>query len=125
MNTITETRKRLRAAAKAARDGARFPMNLRVEVGLRTIPVYTDHLPARGEWAAEGEDLIETIPLADAARDPQTRLDGYVAHLYFSTADQWGYGELVDVITVWTGTATEAAQVVHSPTEIVSKMDLI
>ncbi len=115
MNTITETVKRLRAAAEAARlaDGG-IRLNDRVEVGLRAIPVYMDRRPLTPDEAfAEGDDLDETLPIAEAARVDQTRRDGYVAHLYFSSTGP--DGELLNVITVWTGGADRKPVVVHLP----------
>jgi hypothetical protein len=112
--TITETKRRLRAAAKAARTADRnVPSNARVEVGYRAIPVYADTAYDAGmrAFASYDDDLDEFGSIDDAARNDQVRREGYVAHLYFSTTGTWG--ELVSVVTVWTGTDERDAFVIH------------
>ena len=91
--TKTEALRRLRQAAALVR--------------ARIYPVYAaTETEARASSIAADDDLYEMASLAAAPRwMEQVRGDGYVAHLYFTSLGDWG--ELEDVVTVWTGTAND------------------
>ena len=117
MLTQTETVKRLRDAANLAREtdrdlDATTPSAYRVEVGFRAVPVYSTTAPSVSDVFADGDDLDDFGTITDAGRHDQARHDGYVAHLYFSTTGD--YGELVTVVTVWTGNG-DGPVVIHCP----------
>lgn len=112
--TKTETIRRLRVAAQLVRESDRnIAKNFRVELGSRFIPVYAaTAAAAEAAWrrvdASMADDLDDFSSLVD--HDQQARIEGYVAHLYFSSTGDWG--ELYDVRTVWLGTADSEPEVI-------------
>jgi hypothetical protein len=120
--TVTETRRRLTLAAKAARAFSTMGLgdNYKVEIGTRRLPVAYNHRPSAAEvWATEndGDDLADFIGPRDLkAKDrdsehyAQVFTPGAVVHLYFTSPGEWG--ELVDVITVWLGYGDAEPEVV-------------
>ena len=116
--SMTKATERLRRAAKLVRETRGYPTNWRTEVGTRFLPVYADTEfeaktmnKATGARGA-GDDLDSIDTVENIVRYAhQTRRNGYVCHLYFTST---GYdGELVDVVTVWTGTETIPPVIIH------------
>jgi hypothetical protein len=116
--SMTKAIERLRRAAKLVRDTRGYPANWRTEVGTRCLPVYAeDEETARrlcsitmGKGGHDDLDACGGIESV-AHYDHQVRGNGYVCHLYFSSNGD--YGELEDVVTVWTGTATAEPVIIH------------
>lgn len=116
--SMTKAIERLRRAAKLVRDTRGYPTNWRTEVGTRFLPVYAEDAETARRLCnitmgkgshddLDGCDGIESV----AHYDRQVRGNGYVVHLYFSSNGD--YGELEDVATVWTGTATAEPVIIH------------
>lgn len=102
----TEAKKRLRRAAAAARAAnPQIASNCLVEFGARTIPVATTVQPSHHQAMPLGDDLYDIHHLNQTNLDDQLLLEGIVVHVYFTSTGPWA--ELQDIITVWTGTATE------------------
>jgi len=107
----TKAVERIRRAAKLVRSTRGYPTNWRTEIGTRLLPVYADTefeaktMNAVTARRGSGDDLIECMTIEEAFRYSTQPLGaGYVVHLYFSSNGE--YGELEDVVTVWTGTDT-------------------
>ena len=105
--TKTETLRRLRKVAGAARHATMLPPNAKAEVGLRTMPLNMrlgQLMKPGATWYLDGDDLAYFADLADAARDYDVQRHGAVVHLYLSTNLGRGWGwELQDVVTAWLG----------------------
>lgn len=133
--TKTEVTRRLRVAAGMAKKADYLRKNALTELGLRGVPVHKiGSIPTRGEAFPEGDDLMEYLRLKDIkveyAQDDeygynQMFIPGYVAHLYFTHLDFEGYGELVNVITVWLGDENHEPQLVSVPGRDQDRIDRI
>lgn len=115
----TEATRRLRAAAKLVRDTRHYPTNWRTEIGTRVFPVYSldpgearvlNHMTGSVGY---GDDLVDMLPLSNCTAwgEEQALGEGYVVHLYF-TSNGWD-AELVDIVTVWTGTENHDPEIIH------------
>lgn len=107
--TKTEKVKRLRALAAEIKPTLRCPRNGRVEIGHRITPTATLTPPvtydeARGLAYPEHDDLNWFGPLTGDL------VEGAVLHLYFTEPGPWG--ELLDVVVVWVGTAEHPARII-------------
>lgn len=104
----TETLRRLRVLAAAARIEYRQPRNAVAEVGLRCRPVVFDNLRFAGPLIDPNDDLSDTVSLVDAAYDDTVSVFGAVVHIYI-TSRGWD-GELEGVGIGWMGTPTDAPE---------------
>ena len=114
--TLTETERRLRAAAKLMRQVNNLPANSKVEIGLRTVD---QHMTAEQAEAArqmhrtgesflpEHDDLDDFRSIEEAARRDEIRTPGYVVHLYAYQSMGFMMGqpewELYSVCCFWLG----------------------
>lgn len=113
--TKSEALRRLRKLSMAVKSIDReCPRNGSVEIGSRTVPVRSMSFPDVA--IADGDDLLDFWPLADAATRDDVTGPGMVVHLYFSAArDRFGDADLVNVITAWMGTADADPELIHVP----------
>ncbi len=105
--TATEFRRRVRALIAEARSlSYDLRSAVKVEIGTRTIPVYTPTVPTHDEAWPEEDDLRDFSSMGydvETLRRDGLLRPGMVVHLYFSTTGM--SGELVNVVTGWTGHA--------------------
>lgn len=111
--SATETLNRIRKACKQAEalDGE-LTARCRKEVGHRTVHQISSTLDG-AMVSLDGDDLADQQDLKGASRTPFCQLQGSVLHVYYSEPGQ--YGELLNTITIWIGTATEEPQLLRLP----------
>jgi hypothetical protein len=120
--TKTEALRRIRAAKKVGADANGYnPRALTAQVGLRflqdesILATWTDDRAFDYIVNKPGDDLDYDVSVESAASDKHgTARHGSIIHLYLyerEAPNSWMGSELVDVITIWLGTPTEAPRV--------------
>ena len=115
--TKTEFVRRVRALIAEARTIDRgITKGMKVEIGTRTIPVYTATVPTYAEAWPDHDDLRDFAYLSD----PVSQLariglleERTVVHVYLATTGMWG--ELYTTITGWVGTSSEEPVLLSVP----------
>lgn len=115
MFSNSEATRRIRYAAKLARQAAKVAPNTRAEMGTRVKPQRRKAAPTTRRAAMmachpKDDDLVDQVHIDTAARTDEVREPGAVVHLYLHGAGR--DGELEDVVVVWMGTPEDEPRVI-------------
>lgn len=105
--TKTETLKRLRILAAAARAEYGQAKTAKAEIGINKRPLAI-LVPGADAWIADDDDVDGTLTLIDAADDAEFTKHGRVVHVYVTGPGEWG--ELEGVGVGWLGTPDHAPE---------------